>query len=348
MAERYASGLLTVIAVIMMLAAASAAQTVVAPLVGALLIVAIIWPLQERFEGSMPRYLALTLSVLIIVACFAAFGSLAAWAFGRVARWIVAEAGRLQSLYAQFAAWAEGHGIAIAGVWAEHFNAGWILRAAQGITNRLNTTVSFWLIVFVYVLLMLLEVKTFQHKAESLSNRELGQLLIQGTEKTAAKLRHFMLVRTLMSLATGVLVWAFAYTIGLNLAAEWGVIAFVLNYIPFIGPFLATTLPTIFAATQFESWYLVLGLFVGLNLVQFIVGSYIEPRVSGAALAISPVVILFSVFLWASLWGPFGAFIGVPISITILTFCSLQPSCRWFAELLGAAKPSHAIDRTTV
>jgi AI-2 transport protein TqsA len=338
MTERFSSGALIVIAVVATLAAATAAQTVVAPLAAALLTVAIIWPLHARLEDHLPRFLALAISVVVIVACFAAFGSLAAWAFGRVARWIVAETGRFQGVYTQFTAWLEGHGIAIAGVWAEHFNASWLLRTAQGITNRLNTTVSFWLIVFVYVFLILLEVRDFQRKAENLSNRELGQLLLRGTAQTAAKLRRYMLVRTQMSLATGLLVWGFAHLIGLQLAAEWGVIAFVLNYIPFIGPFLATTFPTIFASAQFETWYPVLGLFIALNLVQFIVGSYIEPRVAGAALSISPALILLSVFLWANLWGPFGAFIGVPISIAVLTFCSLHPSSRWLAELLGSVK----------
>lgn len=66
------------------------------------------------------------------------------------------------------------------------------------------------------------------------------------------------------------------------------------------------------------------------------IGSYFEPRVSGNALALSPVVVLFSVFLWAFLWGIFGAFIGVPITIAVVAFCAPDPSSRWLAELLGA------------
>ena len=98
---------------------------------------------------------------------------------------------------------------------------------------------------------------------------------------TAAKIRRYMLVRTQMSLITGLLVWGFAKLVGLQLAAEWGVIAFALNYIPFIGPLIATVFPTAFAATQFESWQSVVIVFACLNLIQFIVGSYVEPRVSG-------------------------------------------------------------------
>ncbi|WP_420882151.1 AI-2E family transporter [Rhizobium gallicum] len=65
------------------------------------------------------------------------------------------------------------------------------------------------------------------------------------------------------------------------------------------------------------------------------IGSYIEPRVAGNTLGISPSLVLFSVFLWTFLWGIFGAFIGVPITIAVLAFCTQFASTRWIAELLG-------------
>ena len=122
------------------------------------------------------------------------------------------------------------------------------------------------------------------------------------------------------------MVHAFAFALGLQLAAEWGVIAFTLNFIPFVGPFIATMLPTLYALAQFESLYSALFVFACLNLIQFAIGSYVEPRVAGNALALSPFLVLFSVFLWMFLWGLFGAFIGVPITIAVLTFCA-QTSC---------------------
>ena len=72
-------------------------------------------------------------------------------------------------------------------------------------------------------------------------------------------------------------------------------------------------------------------------MIEFIIGSYIEPRVAGYALKISPFIVLFSVFFWTFLWGLFGAFIGVPITIAILTYCSQSPSTAWIAELLGSS-----------
>ena len=87
---------------------------------------------------------------------------------------------------------------------------------------------------------------------------------------------------------TGFLVWIFAVLFGLPLAREWGVIAFALNYIPFIGPFIATLFPTLLAMVEFDSWEAVAAVFAGLNAIQFMVGNYIEPRLSGTALSMSP------------------------------------------------------------
>jgi predicted PurR-regulated permease PerM len=119
-------------------------------------------------------------------------------------------------------------------------------------------------------------------------------------------------------------------------------IAFTLNYIPFIGPFIATLFPTLLAMTQFDSWQAVLGIFVCLNIIQFVVGSYVEPRVSGTMLSVSPFFVLFAIFFWTFLWGLFGTFIGVPIALAILAFCNQHSSSRWLANLLGGPKQPHA------
>jgi AI-2 transport protein TqsA len=328
-----------IMAAVAVSAAAYQAASVFAPLVLAFFIIAIVWPLQRQLQSRMPKLVALAITFIVTVAVCLAFASLAVWGFGRVGRALVTEAARYQGLYDNVVMWLDGHGISVAGLWAEHFNVGWLLRAAQQVTGRINTTLSFWLIALVYVVLGLLEVDDVHRKIEALDNREAARVLLDGSTATAIKCRKYMLVRTQMSAMTGLLVGAFAWITGLQFAAEWGVIAFVLNYIPFIGPFIATLFPTLLAMTQFESWQAVLGAFLCLNIIQFVVSCYVEPRVSGRMLSISPFVVLFAIFFWTFLWGLFGTFIGVPITLAILTFCGQHPSSRWLADLLGG--PGH-------
>jgi AI-2 transport protein TqsA len=118
-------------------------------------------------------------------------------------------------------------------------------------------------------------------------------------------------------------------------------LAFALNYIPFMGPFVATMLPALFAIAQLDSWQAIMLVFMGLTVIQFLIGNYLEPLVAGAALTISPFAVVFAVFFWTFLWGIPGAFIGVPIMITIITLCAQYPSTRWVATLLG--KPRNEV-----
>jgi predicted PurR-regulated permease PerM len=324
-----------IIASVAIAIAAYQAASVFAPLALAIFIIPIVWPLQSRLQLHMPKLVALAITLFLTIAVCIAFASLAVWAFGRVGHSLIADSARYQAAYHGVVAWLDDHGVSVAGLLAENFNVEWLLRTAQRLTGRINTTLTFWLIALTYLIFGLLEVDDIHRKVRALDNREMARVLLNGSATTAIKFRKYMLVRTQMSAVTGLLVGAFAWITGLQFAVEWGVIAFVLNYIPYIGPFVATLFPTLLAMTQFESWPAVLGMFVGLNIIQFAVGNYVEPRVAGRLLSMSPMVVLFAIFFWTFLWGLFGTFIGVPIALAILSFCDQHPSSRWVADLLG-------------
>ena len=108
---------LVIIAVIMATVALSVASAVFAPVAFALFIIALVWPLQKRLQAAMPRLLALLVCVIVMGFVFVVFGWLITWAFGRVARWTVSEAGRFQMIYEQGVAFLESHGIAVSGLW---------------------------------------------------------------------------------------------------------------------------------------------------------------------------------------------------------------------------------------
>lgn len=315
----------------------SAAQTVFAPLAFALFIIALVWPLQRRLQSSMPKLLALAVTMAATLLFVIFFSSLVVWALGRVMRFVTSDASQLQETYGTLIQWLEGHGIAVAELWANYFTSARVLQLAQDIASRLNAIASFSIVILIYVLLGLLEVDDMHEKLGAGRFGETGEKLIQGARNTAIKLRRYMGIRTLMSVMTGLLVWLFVGFAGLPLAAEWGVLAFALNYIPFIGPFIATVFPTVFAITYFQSFEKVGLIFVCLNIIQFVVGSYLEPRFAGGAVSVSPFIVLFAVFFWAFLWGIPGAFIGVPIVIAILTVCEEFPSLRPLSDLLGSS-----------
>jgi AI-2 transport protein TqsA len=327
--------LLGICAAILIFAALYSARSILVPVAFSLFIIAIVWPFQRRLQAGIPKLLALAVTVAVILIVITVLAWLIVWGFSRIGQWIIDNSARFQMLYGELSDWLEGHGFSITTQMADSFNVSWLLRAVQEVAARVQGMISFAIITFVFTVLGLLEVDIAQRNILRLESSEIGGTLLQAGTDIAAKFQKYMLVRSVMSALTGALVWGAALLAGLELATAWGVIAFVFNYIPFIGPLFATVFPTLFAIAQFESWKLAVIMFLCLNLIQFVIGSYFEPRIAGAALSVSPFLILFAVFFWSFLWGIPGAFIGVPIVIAFLTVCEQHESTKWVAILLS-------------
>jgi AI-2 transport protein TqsA len=325
--------LLLLCTLILTLAALYLSSPIAAPVAFALFVIAIVWPLQSALQKRIPKLLALVFTLVITLAVIAILVFLVIWGFGLVARWFIGNTDRLQSFYVTATTWLDGHGVSITGLMTDSYDPRWISGALRQAGGRGYRLISFMILAFAFIVLGLLEVDILRNNINRLGNQTVRQSLLLAGADIAAKFQKYMLVRSTMSVLTGVVVWSFALVAGIELATAWGVIAFVLNYIPFVGPLFATVFPTLFALVQFESLRLAIGVFACLNLIQFFIGSYLEPRVAGATLSMSPFLVLFSVFFWSFLWGLAGAFMGVPIMIAALTVCEEHESTRWIAAL---------------
>jgi len=319
-------------ATVLVLSGLWAARAVMTPVAFALFIIALVWPLQRRLRRALPQVISVLVSAAVALLAIALGGWLVVWSFGGIAQWVVANAARLQGLYMHAAALLEQRGLYAAELFAEQVNVLRLVQVLRAIGGSLQSVLSFCIVTLVFVILGLLEVEPLGRRLR----RDGDTAALDTTAEIAARLQTYMLVRFGMSALTGTAFWAFAAIYGLELQREWGVIAFVLNFIPFIGSFVATLLPTLFAAAQYGSLYTALVVFIGLNLLQFVIGSYIEPRLAGTVVSISPFMVLFAVFFWGVLWGIAGAFIGVPILIALATVCAKYPSLRPISVLLSA------------
>jgi predicted PurR-regulated permease PerM len=323
-----------------------AASGVMTPVAFALFIIALVWPLQRRLKAILPQVIAVLVTAAVALLAVGVGGWLVFWGFGRIAQWVIANAARLQGLYMHAADLLEQRGLYAAELFAEQINVLWLVQVLRAIGGSLQGVLSFSIVTFVFVILGLLEVEPLGRRFRRIGDGQSGTSAIDTAAEIAARLQTYMLVRFGMSVLTGVGFWVFAAVDGLELQREWGVIAFVLNFIPFIGSFVAALLPTLFAAAQFESFSAALVVFLGLNLLQFIIGSYIEPRVAGTVVSVSPFMVLFAVFFWGMLWGIAGAFIGVPILIALATVCARHPATHPIAVLLSADVASDEADPT--
>jgi AI-2 transport protein TqsA len=310
-------------------------RSIFAPVAFSIFAMAIVWPLQDALQRKVPKLLALLFTLVLTMIALGLLALAIAWGSSQVGQWLLRNLDRFQFIYTKTSDWLEGHGIFVTALLADRFDVSWLVRIAQQAAARLNSMAGFALLVFAFAILGLLEVGQVNLRMKTLESRHPQLNLSQAAERIAGQFRKYMLIRGVASVLTGFVTFCFAALVGLDLAVAWGLITFVLNYIPFLGPLLAVVLATLFAAAQFESLQMSLIVLAGLSVIQFAIGSYLEPLLSGATLAISPFLVLFAVFFWSFLWGIPGAFIGVPLTIAILTICEQYAATRWLPVLLS-------------
>jgi AI-2 transport protein TqsA len=216
---------LLLLASVVVLAALYFSRAIIAPVTFALFTVAVAWPLQSALQKKITKILAVVVTIIVTIAILAILVLLVVWGFGLVVQWLINNTDRLQMLYSQATEWLEGHGVSIAALVADNYSPGWIIGAVREIGGRGYGLVSFFVIAFAFIVLGLLEVDIARKNIERLNNASLRQSLLVGTEEIAEKFQKYMVVRTTMSLLTGVVVWSFALVAGIELATAWGVIA---------------------------------------------------------------------------------------------------------------------------
>jgi predicted PurR-regulated permease PerM len=188
-----------------------------------------------------------------------------------------------------------------------------------------------FLIMFITVF-MLLEVKSFIYKGKLIEKIHGSSL--QYMEKIGTSIRQYLSIKSAISLLTGILIWLWLVIIGVEYAILWGVIAFMLNFIPSIGSIIAAIPTMLFALIQLGTGGLI-WTGVGYIAINVIIGNVIEPKVMGKGLGLSTLVVFLSLIIWGYVLGTVGMFLSIPLTITIKIMLEQNPQTQWMALMLG-------------
>ena len=190
--------------------------------------------------------------------------------------------------------------------------------------------------ILLYLLFLLLEEKMFPLKIKAMyPNNKEHKRIDTIFNKIDKSISDYVALKTLISILTGVLSYIALLFIGVDAPIFWAFLIFILNYIPTIGSLIATVFPAIFALLQFGEFkegFLVLGI---VGSIQMIVGNFVEPKVMGNSLNISPLVVFLTLAIWGVMWGFTGMILSVPITVILIIIMSEFPSTRPFAILLS-------------
>lgn len=191
-------------------------------------------------------------------------------------------------------------------------------------------------LIIIYIIFLLFEQRSFERKMVALfpdpiRKREVEAML----SRMQDKIQTYVAVKTATSILTGGVSYLILASVGVDYAGFLAVVIFLLNYIPTIGSLLGIIFPALLTLVQFETFmpfFIVTGL---VAVAQISIGNLLEPRLMGASLNVSPLVVILSLITWGTIWGIAGMFLSVPIMVILMIILSHFPRTRPVAILLS-------------
>jgi AI-2 transport protein TqsA len=211
------------------------------------------------------------------------------------------------------------------------FHAGVI----QDMFNSFSSMVGDFFISLVFWVFMMLGKAKFEERL-AVAFRGKNSMVQNNINNINVQIQSYLIIKTILSLIVGILSTLVFLIYGVDFAILWGLLTFILNFIPNIGALIATVGPIIIALLQYGFGITVISLAAILLIVHNIVGSIVEPHYLGRHMDLSPVFVLFSLIFWGWIWGIVGMFLAVPIAASMkILFSNIEP-LKPIAILMGS------------
>lgn len=191
-------------------------------------------------------------------------------------------------------------------------------------------------LIILYVLFILLEESTFGLKIKALFTDPKKHKETEVTlEKINKSISNYITLKTIISIITGVFSYIALYFIGVDTPIFWAFLIFLFNYIPTIGSLIGTLFPAFIALMQFGDITHPLLVITIVGVIQLIVGNFLEPKIMGNSLNLSPLIVIISLSVWGSIWGIVGMVLSVPITVIMIILFAQFKSTKPIAILLS-------------
>jgi predicted PurR-regulated permease PerM len=335
-----ATGLLAVIAVIMLGAVLKVASAILLPLVIAVFLSFIAAPIVNFLDRPhIPRILAIIVVILILFGVIFLVFLFLQTSINSLIREYPKYAARFVELNQQFSrSMSTRFDIQIN--LSEDIN--W-QGALRGYLVRLSGSfmqfISSFVIVLIFLIFLLLEKPFLKYKLAKAFGEETGRHIGRIIEHINEQVGRYINLKFFISLATGTVVYFLLKIIGMDFALVWGVLAFLLNFIPSIGSAVVMTVTITMGVVQFyPDMGKIVAVIISMTGTQFLIGNIIDPRLQGQRLDLSPFLILFSLIFWGWIWGPVGMFLAVPITVVIQIVCFNLAPLRPISVLMSGGE----------
>lgn len=221
------------------------------------------------------------------------------------------------------------------GSMSDMIDPGFAMGLVAGLLNSLREVLTNTFLIVFTMIFILLEAGTARTKFEAAFGRSADTL--DNVRDFMQNLGRYLGIKTLISLATGICAGVLTWSLGLDFPLLWAMLAFLLNYVPTIGSIIAAVPAVLLALIQIgpgAAGATALG-FISINVV---FGNFLEPRLMGYGVGISPLIVFVGLVAWGWIFGPVGMLLSVPLTMTLKMALESDPRTRWVAILIGSQR----------
>ena len=330
--------LLSVGVVVLLIFALQAAQSIAAPVLLAGFLAAMVWPgvrwLERRRVPPPIAVLACTAGVMAILALA---GTLVGASLNDFSGRLPNYRTRVLTLFSEAVASLGPIGGQLSELeLLDYVDPGAAMGLVGNMLSGLRGALTNTLLILFTMVFLLLEASGFPAKLRAAfgTSSELREYV----DRVFQSVNHYIALKTLTSLATGIAAGIWVAILRIDYPFLWGLLAFLLNYIPNIGSVLAAIPPVLLALVLFGPARAIV-VIVGYLVINVAIGSIIEPRVLGKGLGLSTLVVFLSLIFWGWVLGPVGMLLAVPLTMTMKIALGSFGETKWIAVLLGGAPP---------
>lgn len=322
-------------ALVIALAGIKVATPIVVPFLLALFIAIICNPAVNFLERyRIPRGLGIVFIILFIFVMFIGLGGIIGSSVNEFRQALPLYQVQLTTQLNWVVSWMRGHHLQISKVEIEsYFDPAKMMSLVTTALSGFSSMLGNIFLLLLTVIFMLFEGQGFSKKLHIAFDDPIGKE--KRMQRFLNMVNRYMAIKTLISLATGLIIGFFLWILHVDFFVLWAVLAFLLNYIPNIGSILAA-IPTViltFLQLGLGSASIVLGLFVAVNMLM---GNVIEPKYMGRSLGLSTLVVFLSLIFWGWLLGMVGMLLSVPLTMICKIALENSKEGAWFAILLSS------------
>jgi predicted PurR-regulated permease PerM len=200
-------------------------------------------------------------------------------------------------------------------------------------------TTSFFIFVLYYIAL-LASMPRYRVFLEYVSGNKIDSRFVHNYESIQQSIITYMKVKTAVSFITGLLTAIICLIFGIKFAFFWGLLAFILNFIPTIGSIIAVIPPFLMAVIQFDSARIMILVLLCLVAIQNVMGNVVEPIIMGNRLRLNTLTVIFGLVFWGYIWGIWGMFLAVPLLVLFKIIMEQIPELSMISRLMGTSRSS--------